>query len=655
MSLFVSFEGVMLIEKVFFSFRKKKKGKKIKKKMRGRLNFAKSTARIEFDFKDCPTYQDKIQAVKDELAKPFNTYQKFISIVDYFVPNIPESTFKQNLKSDYFDFEDFDIIICDDIGTVNMDTLFQNPTVDLQELQDVLPKVLPKQIFSKIQDTYPLPPAQLLAEFDESVRASFSALATLIRSNNGNDSFLLWLAHNLIPVGFTWTDKPSERNDLIQSAGIFEKYKKAVKSHEQFWAILSPQNDFKLYDMNGQTILHFQCERVEQSHSGHSIKIWKADNDLGVRLVKIYDELVQNWVKKDIPPAVFFPYTATVGDKKFTPPEIISAFKEIILSQDTIALRAMLNHEVFPLSKDKASPAQLLIEKLFTIFASQGLVHRYISTVVSTEFTHPEQESMVLRSNSHLTYLFKFFTVKYGLNYFRTIVMPLIKEVIEKGDIGYKVTDKTSEEDRQQALAKIRTLLNNGIDKVLTSLPYVPSQFRHLASILRSMTAITLRTKHSVFNALSSFFFLRYFTPAIVTPTSVDPSYEFDWPSGKNCLSTTLVPYSQLIQAIFNMQPISIEKFPHLTKLNDEAATRYHELYNFLMALSEYDKPTAEYEKPSDDDANKAVEWLIQQIASEPQRRKAFIHRIIDLSEKEDEKTSVSFMLAQILAQCFVD
>ena len=629
--------------------------------MRGRHNLGKTTARIDFDFKDCPTYKDKLDVVKKELEKPFYKFEKFIAIVDYFVPQIPESTFMKELKSEHNDFEDFDILICDDIGTLNMDKLFQNPTADLQELQRVLPEVLPPAIFAKIQDNYPLPPSQLLGEFDVSVRASFSALASLIRSNNRNNSFLLWLAHNLIPVEFTWASSNTlTENPYILRAGIFEKYKKAMKSHEQYWAVENPEKDFKLYDINGETILHFKAEKVESSHSGHSIKVWKNENELGVRLVKIYDELGKHWVSKEVPPAVFIPYCFNTTESKFTPPEIVAAFKDIILSQDTIALRAMLHHEVFSIfaPKEKNNPSEILIENLFTIFASKGLVHRLISTIVAVEFAHPDQAeaTMVLRNNSHLTFLFKFFTKKYGLSYFVAIIKPLIQEIIDSGDLGYKLSENASEEERQQALLKIRALLNTGIDKVLSSLNYVPSQFRHLASILRSMTAITIRTKHAVFNALSSFFFLRYFTPSIVSPKNVDPGYEFNFPAG-NLITpkNTILPYSQLIQAVFNMQPISTEKFPHLAKLNDEVATRYNELYNFLMAISEYEKPIAEYEKTTDENADKAIKWIIVQIGSDPKARKAFIQRVKDLSEKEDEKTSVSFMLAHILAQCFSD
>ena len=197
----------------------------------------------------------------------------------------------------------------------------------------------------------------------------------------------------------------------------------------------------------------------------------------------------------------------------------------------------------------------------------------------------------------------------------------------------------------------------------MSSLNQIPPQFKHMASILRSMTAITLRSKHAVYNGLSGFFFLRFFTPALVAPEDIDPKFKYTIPNQsepddqtiKKTRAVTTIPFSQIIQLPFNLQPILFEKFPRLIDLNKELVHKYSQLYNFLMAMSEYDKPTAEYEKPSDEEADEAVTWILHEIGKSEQARKQFIKGVNDLYEKEDEKTSVSFMLAYILHQCFTN
>jgi len=110
---------------------------------------------IKFDFSKCTCPDDKADVVNKVLAAPINPYESFISLIESFVPKIPSSTFKTVLPDTYWDFEDFDITICDDIGNNDLDVLFQNPTIDLKELQEALPKLFTIDMFAKIQDIYP--------------------------------------------------------------------------------------------------------------------------------------------------------------------------------------------------------------------------------------------------------------------------------------------------------------------------------------------------------------------------------------------------------------------------------------------------------------------------------------------------------------------
>jgi len=593
---------------------------------------------LKFDFSKCTCADDKAELVNKVLAAPINPYDSFIPLIENQVPKIPNSTFKAVLPDTYWDFEDFDITICDDIGNNDLDVLFQNPTIDLKELQEALPKLFQIELFQRIQDEFPLTPRTIILEMEEKQRATFAALCTLIRSNNKNNTFLLWLAHNIVPSD--WHGNTSKENSKVFKLGIFEKHKTGIASHEQYWAILDPNKNFKLLKANGEEDLQFRCENIDKSRSGNSLRVWKGQDNLGVRLVVIYDELLDHWCQSDVPLPCFFPYTIPNFP---VPDDIAAAFLEMLLSSDTVVLRAMIHHEVFPVD----STGMDFVKNLYTIFASRGLINRLISTIVAVEFSHPGDlnETMVLRGNSHLTCLFKLFATKFAKDYFYKVIKPIIDKVVESGDIN--ITPPKDESQYAAAQERVKDLLFFGIDKVLASASEIPPQFKHIASLLKICTSLVLRSKHAVFNALSSFMFLRFFTPAIVAPQNVVPE-EKTAPNAK----VTTVPFSRLIQLPFNLQQIPIDKYPHLKKLNEELYNKYADIYNFAMDIAEYDK-AAKYDKTTDEEALQASKALLITISKEKNQRNTFIRRIKDLSEKEDEKSSVSFLFGNILAQCF--
>ena len=606
------------------------------------LSFMKKVPKVsnlKFDFSKCASAAERAEVVNKVLSAPVNPYEKFISSIENQVPKIPNSTFRENLERDtYWDFEDFDILVCDDIGNNNLDVLFQNPSSTLKDLQVAIQNLFQCEIYQKIQDQYPLSPQKLFSELKEDERASFAALCTLIRSNNKNNTFLPWLAHNVIPPDLY--ENALKESNQIKKVGVFEKHKTGIASHDQYWAILLPGNEFQLLKANGEIDTQFKCDHIDKSRSGNSLRVWKDKQQLGTRLVIIYDELLNRWIQDDTLLPCFFPYSIPNG----VIPEVVArAFYEMIMAPDTVVLRAMLHHQVFPVD----STGMNLVENLFTIFASKEKVHRLISSIAAVEFSHAGdlQETMVLRGNSHLTCLFKFFAKKYGQNYFQKVIKPVIDEVAKRGDVN--ITPPSDESKYEEAEEKVKSLIYFGIDKVLQSAQYIPDQFRHIASILKICTSQVLRSKHATFNALSSFMFLRFFTPAIVSPGNV---VQGEKPPENSKVTT--VPFSRIIQLPFNLQQIPKEKYPHLQKLNEKIFEKYADIYNFAMDVAEYNE-AAKYEKTTEEDAINAIKEIITTIAKDKTSRITFIRRINDLSESEDERSSVSFLFGNILTQCF--
>ena len=228
-----------------------------------------------------------------------------------------------------------------------------------------------------------------------------------------------------------------------------------------------------------------------------------------------------------------------------------------------------------------------------------------------------------------------------------------IKELLNKDDINLEEIleqDSLSSQLRNsnqklfQYFSKddiMEELLNWVIEKFLTGGPFISDEFRHMASVIKTITATRLRSKHAVFNALSSFFCLRFSTAIIADPNGYDSTID-------PTVTATTVPFAQLLQLPFNLQPMT-ERYNYLGKLNEKIIDRYEEIYNYVLTIADIDHPV-EYRKPSHDEVVTAIKKVMEMLN---QNRPQFVMKYTELYENDSDHSASSFAMSDFITKLF--
>lgn len=581
---------------------------------------------IHFHTSNARTMDEKLDLVNKELSIPQYPFDIFHSYIDELIPEIQESTFAENLRDPYDDFFDFQVIIADLMAQNDINELYEHPSEPLEQLLEGLRNMFTADIISNLTDTFPLDSEKIINSFHPSLQKSCAALASLVHENSLNDQFISWIGNALVPP--QWHGCTSTESPYIKLAGLFELYKMIGKDHSPHWAIISPQDEITIYkatDLTTPIDKPFHVTKLESSRSGRSIRVMNQD-DIGARLIPDDRCTFDTWLSSEpLVPRCFAYYSDKI------PEVIIKAFETALIQPDTYLLRAIMHEDVI-----KIKETQQAMEALFNIFAKNDLVHRFLMAACALEFSKPNlDENQVLRSNSHVTWLFKVFYKKYGHDVYDNIIKPIIQKIEEKGPLNIKDQDTSH-------IQEVTDLLNSVIDTFLTGSQYIPKQFRHFASVLKSITATRLRTRHAVFNALSSFFCLRFSTAIIANPT------DFDSDAKPKDVSNVLVPFAQLLQLPFNLQPFS-ERYFYLGDLKDKIIDRYEEIYNYVVTIADINEPV-EYEKPSDDVVHKSIYKLMEILAG---NRANFVAKYTELYENDNDHSASSYAMSDFITKIF--
>lgn len=326
----------------------------------------------------------------------------------------------------------------------------------------------------------------------------------------------------------------------------------------------------------------------------------KLKEEKGMIKVFYYDELVQKLypVNKNqtehFLSQIDFP-NLFLAMPSYVPFEIYKALYQAITNDDLLILRAVAHFSV-----TKVTEGLDLSEALFKIFAYANKTHALLSTLVGMEFENPSlTNEKILRVNSHLTNTFKIINRKYGQVYFEKVVRPIVKYVLKKGNIGLKDPNKANEKE-----AKI--MLFTVIKYILSSAEYVPPQIRHVILLLRSFSGIRFNNYRSTYNAISGYFFLRFFSSMMVDPSIFDPNLVID----EETTSTVIMPFIQLLQTVLNLKLIK-GKMSCFSSWNDRIEKHvFPKLIKFAFSLAEIEE-NPKYEPPTHDELQQSLRILL--------------------------------------------
>ncbi|GAC96962.1 RasGAP group protein [Pseudozyma hubeiensis SY62] len=221
---------------------------------------------------------------------------------------------------------------------------------------------------------------------------------------------------------------------------------------------------------------------------------------------------------------------------------------------------------------------------LLSMFDAKGGLIRFLKAAVEEEIQRTATEEMVFRSNSFCTTLLSTFARTHGYDYLRSIMAPLITEFARK-PAGFSVEMDPSRVEPGGSVLKNQSALEDiaqtFIDAICSSAHRVPAVLRELCRHIR--TVLDARFPASRYQGVGGLMFLRFISPAVVSPHMID--INLTGPSKD--LRRGLVLISKILITLASNNLFSGHKEPFMTGLNDFLKSNVWKVTAFLDQVSD--------------------------------------------------------------------
>ncbi|OCH94514.1 hypothetical protein OBBRIDRAFT_722708 [Obba rivulosa] len=230
-----------------------------------------------------------------------------------------------------------------------------------------------------------------------------------------------------------------------------------------------------------------------------------------------------------------------------------------------------------------------MIAVLLNIFDTRSSLMGLLRMMIDLEVSRTDVDAHLFRSNSTCTRFLSAFARIYGYNYLRSLIIPLVESMAElPAGRGYDLDpSKISEAELQQNKENVQFIASSFIQIITGSVPIFPPMFRELcAHIAKVVNEIWPEAK---FTALGAFIFLRFISPAVVSPETVD----IEVPKNP-VLRRGLMLIAKIVQNLANN--IFFGKEPHMVILNDFLKENIVRVTRFLTEINKHSSESPEYE-----------------------------------------------------------
>ncbi|CBQ70693.1 related to Neurofibromin [Sporisorium reilianum SRZ2] len=221
---------------------------------------------------------------------------------------------------------------------------------------------------------------------------------------------------------------------------------------------------------------------------------------------------------------------------------------------------------------------------LLSMFDAKGGLIRFLKAAVEEEIQRTATEEMVFRSNSFCTTLLSTFARTHGYDYLRSIMAPLITEFARK-PTGFSVEMDPSRVEPGGSALKNQTALEeiaqSFVDAICSSAHRVPAVLRELCRHIRNV--LDARFPASRYQGVGGLIFLRFISPAVVSPHMID--INLTGPSKD--LRRGLVLISKILITLASNNLFSSHKEPFMTGLNDFLKSNVWKVTAFLDQVSD--------------------------------------------------------------------
>ncbi|KIK64870.1 hypothetical protein GYMLUDRAFT_83217 [Collybiopsis luxurians FD-317 M1] len=229
------------------------------------------------------------------------------------------------------------------------------------------------------------------------------------------------------------------------------------------------------------------------------------------------------------------------------------------------------------------SPAEMdaMVAVLLNLFDSRASLIKLVKVMIEHEVARTEIQAELFLSNSICTRFLSAFARIHGYNYLRTLIGALIKSMESlPASQGFELDPmKAGGQDIVENRKKIESLAHMFLEAISSSVSTLPSMFREISAHI--VTTVNKRWPDARFVALGSFVFLRFISPAIVAPETINLD-----PPGDTRLRRGLTLIAKIVQNLANN--IFFGKEGHMVVLNDFLRDHSAHITRYLAQLKRY-------------------------------------------------------------------
>ncbi|KAF7302288.1 Ras-GAP domain-containing protein [Mycena indigotica] len=243
------------------------------------------------------------------------------------------------------------------------------------------------------------------------------------------------------------------------------------------------------------------------------------------------------------------------------------------------------------------SEVEIMVSVMLNLFDTRSTLMALLKYMIEREVAATENESQLFRSNTTCTRFLSAFAKVHGYTYLRSLIIPLIKAMaaVPPGH-GYELDpDKpdVGEAKAAQNLENVKVIASTFLEIISMSLPTLPAMFReictHISKVVQNVWP------DCKFSAMGAFIFLRFISPAIVAPETIDVEIPKDLTREEQLsIRRGLMIITKIIQNLANNLFFGKEK--HMVPLNAFLADNIAIVTRFLSELQKYTPSSTEDE-----------------------------------------------------------
>ncbi|KAJ7055100.1 hypothetical protein C8F01DRAFT_470816 [Mycena amicta] len=239
------------------------------------------------------------------------------------------------------------------------------------------------------------------------------------------------------------------------------------------------------------------------------------------------------------------------------------------------------------------SEVEIMVSVMLNLFDTRSSLMALLKYMIEREVASTEHESQLFRGNTTCTRFLSAFAKAHGYTYLRSLIIPLIKAMasVPPGH-GYELDPDrpdVGEAKAAQNLENVKVIASTFLEIIHMSLPALPAMFREIcAHISKVVQTVWPDCK---FSAMGAFIFLRFISPAIVAPETIDVEIPKDLTKEEQMsIRRGLMIITKIIQNLANNLFFGKEK--HMVPLNTFLADNIAIVTRFLSELQKY-QPSA--------------------------------------------------------------